>query len=232
MTPDSPEYQALVERAAARYLPAGRWAEGWAKGKMGGDPAYAAVLAGLDAVPPGGTLLELGCGEGYLLVLARQLRPDLRLVGVDHDQARLDLARQALADPPPGTPPCQLLAADLQAAEIVDVDLLVCLDVLHYLPAEAQQAVLRRLADRLAPGGGLVIRDAEAGAGLRSWLTELTEGFMVAIGRHKGMGVFLRTRAEVLDDLQALGLDAHAEDCSEGTPWANVLYRARRQEEA
>ena len=81
----------VVARVAARYP--GRWSQGWARGKIGGDPVYRAVLA---LLPEAGTLVDLGCGEGYLLALARELRPGLDLVGLDHDPRRLALARAAL----------------------------------------------------------------------------------------------------------------------------------------
>ena len=52
-----------IERAANRYLPAGRFAHGFAKGKMNGDPAYARVL---ELLTPEGTLVDVGCGEAVL----------------------------------------------------------------------------------------------------------------------------------------------------------------------
>ena len=40
-------------------------------------------------------------------------------------------------------------------------------DVLHYLDAATQEALLRRAHDALLPGGTLVLRDPDAGAGFR-----------------------------------------------------------------
>ena len=48
------------------------------------------------------------------------------------------------------------------------------LDVLHYMPPEEQDATLNRLVDALAPGGTLLIRDGESGAGWRSTVTSLS----------------------------------------------------------
>lgn len=72
------------------------WTRYWAKQ---GDPSTgclpqlpSAVAADLLAIwesffallPPRANLLELGCGNGVLLVQARAFRPDLRLTGVDY----------------------------------------------------------------------------------------------------------------------------------------------------
>ncbi|MCB9697293.1 MAG: class I SAM-dependent methyltransferase [Alphaproteobacteria bacterium] len=205
-----------VEVAAARYAPQGRVALGFAKGKMGGDPVYAAVLA---RMPAEGTLLDVGCGEGYLLALAAEAHPGLRLVGLDHDEGRLGSAKQALTDRAPA-----LTSEDARTATLPQADAIACLDVLHYQPADQQDELIAKLAGALRPGGQLWIRDAAADAGWRSTLTTWSERFAVAVGRHRGDGVFLRPRGELPAAMAACGLRVESVDCSEGTPFANVLH--------
>lgn len=60
------------------------------------------MIAGLE-VPPGGTVLELGCGTGRNLVHAARRYPQARLFGIDISAAMLEtadatLSRQALRD--------------------------------------------------------------------------------------------------------------------------------------
>jgi ubiquinone/menaquinone biosynthesis C-methylase UbiE len=82
----------LTGRHAALY---DRFAAGWVLGRL-----YRAVAAQLvDAVPPGGSLLDVGTGPGRLLVEVARRRPDVRVVGVDpsadmvrHAQDRARLA--------------------------------------------------------------------------------------------------------------------------------------------
>lgn len=45
------------------------------------------------AVPPGGTVLEVGCGTGRNLILAARQWPDARLFGIDISEAMLETAR-------------------------------------------------------------------------------------------------------------------------------------------
>jgi len=210
-----------VRRASSRYRRAGRWAEGFARGKMSRDPVYAAVLA---QVPEEGTLVDVGCGEGYLLALIREVRPALRLVGLDHDRRRVEVGRLALTD----EPSVEIRVGDAREAVLPEAEVVTCLDVLHYMPPHAQDALIGRLADALVPGGLLLLRDARAEAGLRSVVTRWSERLLVALGRHRGEGVFLRSGAALHDRLEEVGLQVEEQDCSEGTPFANVLYAARR----
>lgn len=214
-----------VLRAAERYRAAGRIAHGFARGKLSGDPAYATVA---EHLPAQGTLLDVGCGEGYLLALARTLQPELTLVGVDHDERRLALARGAME----GEARVELHAGDLRSLAMPPAHMITCLDVLHYMPPEQQDAVLARLAATLVPGGLLLVRDGESDAGLRSALLRLSETLAVALGRHRGDGVFFRPAQALRQALEAQGLVVDVDPCREGTPFANLLFVARKPPEA
>jgi len=55
------------------------------------------LAAQLDAVPEGGSLLEVGCGGGQLLIELAERRPDLKLVGLDLSEGQIIRARQRTA---------------------------------------------------------------------------------------------------------------------------------------
>src|SRR5262249_40065487 len=46
-------------------------------------------------VPPEGKILDLGCGHGLLAIAAKLQSPKREVVGLDHDQARIEAARSA-----------------------------------------------------------------------------------------------------------------------------------------
>ena len=55
----------LIDSASAYYRGAGRFAWHWARGKLGGDPAFATILArGL--LSGRSRILDLGCGQALL----------------------------------------------------------------------------------------------------------------------------------------------------------------------
>ena len=163
----------------------------------------------------------MGCGEGHLLALAHEHAPELSLWGLDHDAKRIGTARLALGDL------AELHVGDVRSSELPPARVVAALDLLHYIPRPEQDPVLARLAGCLEPGGVLLLRDGEAEAGWRSGLTKLSERVAVLTGRHKGEGVWLRSREQMVASLRALGLQVEAETCSEGTPFANVLYIGR-----
>ncbi|MCA9572590.1 MAG: class I SAM-dependent methyltransferase, partial [Myxococcales bacterium] len=78
-----------LDAAVARYLPQGKMAEGFARGKMKGDPAYAAVLG---LLRPGMRVLDVGCGNGY--VAGAFLERGAQVVGVDSSESGLAFARK------------------------------------------------------------------------------------------------------------------------------------------
>ncbi len=214
---------ALLAQAIGTYEPLGRWEYNWAKGKLANDPAFPTVAGRISELAPT-TLLDVGCGEGYLLAYVRAMAPQIALIGLDYDQKRLDVARRALGS----QPQVRFIGGDVRQTELPQADVVTCLDVLHYLDDAGQDSILARLAAILRPGGTLLIRDGAAGEGMRSWLTLWSERIAVFLGRHRGATVHLRPREATIATLEAQGLKVQAEDCREGTVLANVLFTATK----
>jgi SAM-dependent methyltransferase len=187
---------------------------------MSGDPAYREVLPLLEGAR---SVLDVGCGEGYLLALAADHRPGIVLIGVDYDGRRLAQARTALEDVG-----VTLIEGDARTVDLPEADVVTCLDVLHYHPAADQDALVARLSSAVRPGGTLLLREAVSDEGWRSTATICSERLTIALGRHKGIGVHLRPRAELEGVLKAAGLEVTARSCSQGTPFANWLFTGKK----
>lgn len=107
--------------------------------------------------PPGGRVLEMGCGTAHNLVRLARRRPDLSLVGVDASEAMLEIARNklvrlGLADR------IQLVhgfAESYLPAQAIDVVLFPY--SLSMMPDPAR--ALENAAAWLAPGGILAVVD-------------------------------------------------------------------------
>ncbi len=226
----------LVDAAAAPYRAAGRFAWHFARGKLGGDPAFTGLLErGL--IPDGGRLLDLGCGQGLLAAWLLAARAQFaagrwpagwpppprleRLAGIELMERDVARARAALGDAATFTP------GDIRSVDYGRADNIVILDVLHYIAPPEQDAVLRRVCAALSPGGTLLLRVGDAGGGWGyRWSKWVDHAVMFARG-HGYVRLYCRRLADWMQALAALGFRVEALPMSQGTLFANVLFVAR-----
>ena len=161
-------WRALHEAASAPYRRAGRFAWHFARGKLGRDPVFRALVEhGLAGRGPL-RVVDVGCGQG---LLASLLHAAQRMQGEEEagrwparwpeaprgavytgiELMPRDIARGITAlgglMPPP-----RFVCGDMRSAELPPCDLVVVLDVLHYVDHAAQEGVLVRLRDALRQG--------------------------------------------------------------------------------
>jgi SAM-dependent methyltransferase len=232
----SPTERALIAAVARRCGAAGPAARYFARGKLGHDPIYFALLRRA-ALPDPLRLVDLGCGQGILLALLVEARDRARagdwpgdwpappsvlaLRGIERWPAELRRARIALGEE------AEIEAGDLRDAPIPACDVVTGIDVLHYLEPDAQDALLARVHAALAPGGQLILRVGDGSAGLRGLLTRMGDrlGALTKGGRAGPM--YVRSIPDWLTALEKHGFEARAEPMAEGTPFANVWIVAR-----
>jgi SAM-dependent methyltransferase len=211
----------IVAAALERYVSADRFSRGFARGKLAGDPVYAGVLLG-GVLPSEGLLVDLGCGRGLLLAVIAASPSQLRLLGVERRPAAARSARRALGAR------AEVVEADVSAFEIPSCSGVALIDVLHYLDARAQDALLARAAAALQPGGVVIVREADADGGLGFLAVRAAER-LASIARGAPSQRFAyRARRAWIAALEALGLEVRAETMRAGTPFANDLIVARR----
>jgi SAM-dependent methyltransferase len=189
--------------------------------------------------PDEGSLLDLGCGQGLLLSLLIAARDQhaagrwppswptpprrLALHGIDAHAGRVQAARRAL-----GT------AAQIEQRDVREHDFLrpcsivVMIDVLHFFADAERERVMRKAAAALEPGGLLVLREADAGAGLAFRLTQFSAWFDSARTGRFGERLHCLSAAQWKAELAKTGLVVETEPMSQGTPFANVLFVAKK----
>lgn len=231
-------WRSSVAAAARAYRPAGRFAERYARGKLAHDPVFAAILAqGL--IPDRARLVDIGCGTGLLAALLLAGRecfeqgmwpaswpapPRLPSIwGIDLRPRAVRVAQAALGAR------ARVIAGDMRTADIPPGDAIVLLDVLHYVDRGAQAEMLGRCRGALGRGGVLLARVADARAGLRFWMTTSADR-IATLARGGSPRLRCRPLPEWLDVLGQSGFgDVEIAPMSAGTPFANVLLRARAQ---
>ena len=227
----------LIDAAAEPYRAAGSFAWRWARGKLGGDPAFTEILR-LGLLQESARILDIGCGQGLLaawLLAAQEMHaagnwptgwpapPATTLLrGIELMHADVERARAAHGDA------AEFVTGDMCEAPFGEVDAVVILDVLHYVPIAAQDRVLERIHAALPAGGTLLLRVGDAAAGLPFRISNWVDHIVTFARGHRLTELFCRPLGAWITRLEALGFTVEARPMSEGTPFANVMLVARR----
>lgn len=217
---DSDE-RAIARRIGARYRR--RWHRDYASSKLRFDPVFAAtadLVAGSDEA-----LLDIGCGLGLLGQYLRERGFRGHYLGVDFDAAKIDEAARAAQSVDPGL---AFEAGDARRGIPAFSGHVALLDVLHYLGQDDQQALLREVAARVAPGSMLVLRNVLRAPGWRFRLTVLEERFLYASRWMRTPARHFPERAEIETPLREAGLEVDVKPLWGDTPFNSFLIVARR----
>jgi 2-polyprenyl-3-methyl-5-hydroxy-6-metoxy-1,4-benzoquinol methylase len=228
--------KALTERAAAPYRTAGRFAWNFARGKLGGDPVFAGLLEhGL--ITDSARILDIGCGQGLLaswLLSAKAMydsghwppqwpaAPKLQsLHGIELMPRDVERAQLALGNAATFT------TGDMCTTTFGKADVVVILDVLHYVSIAAQDDVLARVRDALSPNGILLLRVGDASAGLPFKISVWVDHVVTFVRGHRNARMYCRPLAAWRAALAQLGFSVSTMPMNKGTPFANVLLIAK-----
>lgn len=165
---------------------------------------------------PGMSCLDLGCGAGDVTFeLARRVRPDGRVVAVDMDEVKLQMARQAAADQ--SLPNVEFRVMNVyEWTEPGTYDLVYCRNFLQHLSRPVE--VLRTMWEAVTDGGVIVVEDADfegsfcypPSEGFDFWV----ESYQRVLERHGG------------DPLAGRKLHSHFCAAGIGPPELTVVQRA------
>src|ERR1700722_19609286 len=169
-----------------------------------------------------GTVVDLGCGYGMALCFAAFGDNRRHLVGCDRDAHRIAAARQAL-----GSLNADVTVADTRHFELPPAGLILILDVLQYLPAAEQPALLKRCCSALAPDGILVFRVHDGERGVRSAISMALERLIFAYGGD-GLRPQMLSIAEYRGALENAGLQFEERRFQNRLPLAQVLFIGRK----
>jgi SAM-dependent methyltransferase len=238
----------LLDRAARRFRRADRFAYYYARGKLGGDAIFAAMLReGLLGRAP--RLLDLGCGQGSLFALLlaaceladegrwpvdwpRPPRP-LQMRGVELMPRDVWRAHRAFgAD----HPVVRVEQGDMNDVPLGRCEVVTVLDALHYFDHERQRRVLERIHDALEPGGVFITRVGDVAAGLPFRLSQWVDRVVTFARGHRLPRLYCRSVAEWCALLQEVGFDVETRPMNRALPFANTMLicrvRARRGDAA
>jgi len=229
-------WRALVTCVSDAYRAVDSHAARFASSKLKRDPVFRHVFEhGL--IPPGATVLDLGCGQGLLACCAavaadaqqRGVWPaawgpaptDTRIIG-------LELSPRQLRRAPAGRlAAARFVLADMRHVDFPPCDVVACIDTLHYMPLCEQDEVLLRARNALRAGGVLLLRVNDASAPLRWRLGLLIDRITRAAQGSGFEPVHGRTLEAWLAVLTRLDFEVECRPMDGRLPFANLLLVAR-----
>ena len=121
-----------------------------------------------------------------------------------------------------------LNVGDARDVTLPACDVVVMLDVLHYMDRDAQQLLLKSAHEVLAPGGVLLLRVGDMTSNWRSRFTSMVDWWVTLLRDRRWPRLHCRSLAEWKVLLESIGYSAVAQPMSEGTFFANVLLIATK----
>jgi 2-polyprenyl-3-methyl-5-hydroxy-6-metoxy-1,4-benzoquinol methylase len=229
----------LLDTATEPYRKAGKFAWHFARGKLSGDPVFTEILRrGL--IAPASHVVDIGCGQGLLsawLIAAQALGKsskwpaswapaplDVSVQSIELMPADVQRARQALVA---HQAHYTFEVGDMCSTTFDKAQVVVILDVLHYVPYAAQEEVLARVRDALMPKGLLILRIGNASGGLRFAISNWVDRLIFFARGHRYSKLYCRSENDWTLALEKLGFQIEAKPMSQGTPFANVLLVAQ-----
>ena len=105
-------------------------------------------------IPPEGKIVDLGCGFGYFAHLLVDRHPPRKVVGLDADQTKIQIATRSAK----GVENPRFRTADLNRDDLEQCDVLTALDLFYLLPYDTQERLISRAYQLLPPKGAMVLK--------------------------------------------------------------------------
>lgn len=130
-----------------------------------------------EQVPAEGTILDVGCGYGFMSYMLKFVSPQRLITGVDYDEEKIAAAAHCFSK----NDNLRFEAADITKYSFGKYDCIIMSDILHYLNAQQQREMVEKSIHSLLPGGKLIIREGNSDLQSRHKGTRLTELFSTKI---------------------------------------------------
>jgi SAM-dependent methyltransferase len=178
-------------------------------------------------LPRRGRLVDLGCGNGLFAAILTLGSAERRITGYDLDPKKIKVAQKLKAanawsnlDFRPG---------DIVAMDFPGADAFSLIDVLYLIPFSGQNAILRKCARALPPGGLLVIKDMDTRPRWKYAWNMIQETLAVkVIGFTLGSRFFFRSCPDFLTVLSSLGFQTTVVELDRGYWYPHILYVCRK----
>lgn len=175
-------------------------------------------------IPGDSSIVDLGCGYGFLSHMLALCSAERDVIGVDYDKDKISVAKNVLI---PGTN-IRFEHSDTSEYVLPYSDVFIMNDMLHYMPEEKQVELIVGCMSRLNDGGMIIIRDANKDLAGRHFYTRISEILSTGIrfNKTKYDRMFFVSRSLIESTADRNGFSCSIHDRSRKT--SNEIYILRK----
>lgn len=172
-------------------------------------------------VPRIGKILDFGCGYGMLSNFLALKSPDRRVIGIDLNRGRIEVAKRSSK----GHPEVSFQLGDVRDFQRILFDAVVMTDVLHHIDDDNVRVLLRIIHSCLSDHGTLVVLDVD-----RSPLRKFYTTYLIDRLLNLTRSLYYRSRDRMLILLGKSGFRVQEViRADRGLPLSDVIYLCRKE---
>jgi len=178
------------------------------------------IIEVAEYVPEKGRILDLGCGAGIFANILYIGSKQRHVLGVDFSAKRIETAIQMSKD----NSQLKFVTGDVNDVKIGDHEIITLIDLLHHMPYEEQEDLLKRVHAKLNIGNVLIVKDLEK----QPYWKYIFHYIQDSIS-YKGSKLYFRSSADMERILTETGFDVETISLSAAYPHPHVLYRCTKR---
>jgi 2-polyprenyl-3-methyl-5-hydroxy-6-metoxy-1,4-benzoquinol methylase len=179
-------------------------------------------------VPGQGVIVDLGCGHGLFAQLLARESAARTVIGIDLDSDKIALAQTLYL------PNLRFIAGDVADTDLPPAQSVTILDLMYLVPYPAQERLLAACAEKLAPGGVIVLKEMAERPRWKVWLNWLEETLAVRVLRITASddsgSFYFRSRAAWQALFDRLGFAVETVPLDKGYYHPHVVFLARKSD--
>ncbi|MCK4287816.1 MAG: 1-acyl-sn-glycerol-3-phosphate acyltransferase, partial [Bacteroidales bacterium] len=216
---ETPAY--FRERLIKQYIYKGPILEWYLKIKLKLEKNYALFN---ELIPVKASIVDIGCGYGFMSYMLGFLSHERNIIGIDYDGYKIEIANNCISDNQILKDRIKFIYADVVDYPFKNSDVFILSDVLHYMPEEKQEILIKKCIENLNKDGLIIIRDADRNLRKRHRGTEYTEFFSTRFGfnKMKYKKLFFVSENKITDFISKYNMNVKIIDNTKFT--SNLIY--------
>ncbi len=171
--------------------------------------------------PKGGTIVDLGCGNGLFPNILSLGSPEREIIGLDLDEKKIEIAIATKTNASQIT----YQVGDVVEADYPQGDVFTLVDVLYLIPYDKHELIIRKCYQSLPPGGAFIIKEMDTRPRWKYGWNLFQETLAVKlIGFTLGERFYFRSQKDYTDLLQRQGFSVRSVPMHSGYWYPHIAY--------